>query len=144
MIRDVVAVAGDTSLDAVARVFALNDISGAPVIDDQGRPLGAISQSDLLDAERRRSGLEGSPFYYRVWNGDIRTMGTVTAAPRPQRGVAADVMSSPLLTIDADLGVEEAARLMVRERVHRLFVVDRGRVVGLVSALDCLRALVAG
>ncbi len=141
MVREVIAVASDTSLDAVARLFALNGISGAPVIDDDGRLLGVISQSDLTDAERVRSGCDGRPLYYRVWNGDIRAMGIVSLVPEPAHGVAADVMSTGLVAIEHDASIETAARRMLSERVHRLLVVERGRVVGLISALDCLRAL---
>jgi CBS domain-containing protein len=142
MVREVVAVASDTSLDAVARLLALNDISGAPVVDDDGRPMGVVSQRDLIDAERPRSGREGRTSYYRVWNGDVRAIGLLGTTPPPVRGVAADVMSSPLMTIDAGAGIDEAARRMLRGHIHRLFVVERGKVVGLVTALDCLRALV--
>jgi CBS domain-containing protein len=142
MVREVVAVASDTSLDAVARLFALNGISGAPVIDDDGRLLGVISQSDLTDAERARSGAPGRPLYYRVWNGDIRAMGVVSLVPEPLRGVAADVMSTALVAIEHDATIEAAARRMLAEHVHRLLVVERGRVVGLISALECLRALI--
>jgi CBS domain-containing protein len=142
MVRELLAVSCDTSLDAVARVLAINNISGAPVVDDEGRPVGVISQSDLIDADRQRSGGSGQSCYYRVWNGEIRAMGTVAETPSPRPGVAADVMSTNVLTIESDASVEEAARRMLAAHVHRLLVVSRGKVVGLISALDCLGALV--
>jgi CBS domain-containing protein len=141
MVREVVAVASDTSLEAVARLFVLSDVSGAPVIDDSGHPLGVVSQRDLIDSERPRSGGEGRPVYYRVWNGEIRAMGIVTGPLARASGVAADVMSNPLLTIETGASIQEAARRMLSEHVHRLFVVEKGRLIGVVSALDCLRHL---
>lgn len=144
MVREVVAVASDTSLEAVARLFALNDVSGAPVVDDAGRPLGVITQPDLVDPGRPRSGQVGRTVYYRVWNGDVRAMGVIAPPVVPMPGVATDVMTTPLLTVDRNAPIAEAARVMVRERVHRLFIVEKGRIMGVVSALDCLRALVGG
>ncbi len=142
MVRDVVALASDTSLDAVSRLLCVHQISGAPVIDETGHHIGVVSHHDLLDPERPRSGDVGRRVYYRVWNGNIRAVGLVTSTPAPEPGVAADVMSSPLYTIDPEAPVEEAARRMVDMHVHRLFVVDKGRVIGLLTALDCLRAIV--
>ncbi len=139
MVHDVVAVAGDTSLDAVRRLFALHQISGAPVIDDDGRVVGVVSQADVIDPERPRSGTSGRTFYYRVWNGDIRATGTLLPAPAPEPGTAADVMSSPVLCIDHKATLDEAATRMLDARVHRLFVTRKGKIVGLVTALDCLR-----
>jgi len=144
MVRDVVALTGETSLDAASRLFTLHQISGAPVVDDVGRPLGVVSRSDLLDIERPRSGTPGSRFYYRIWNGDICAVGLLTPqTPTEQPGVVKDVMSAPMVTIGADATVEEAGRIMVDLHVHRLFVLDNGRLVGIVSALDCLRAVLA-
>ncbi len=142
MVRDVVALAGNTSLDAASRLFTLHQISGAPVVDEDGRPVGVVSRSDLLDAERPRSGQPGGRLYYRIWNGQIRATGMLTDAPAPDPGVASDVMTSPLVTIAEDAPIEEAARRMLAMRVHRLFVVKGDRLVGVLSALDCLRALV--
>src|SRR5262249_36148105 len=48
MVREVIAVARDTSLAAVARLFALHRIAGAPVVDDNGRPMGIVSRTDLV------------------------------------------------------------------------------------------------
>jgi len=66
MVRDIIALAPDTAIDAISQLFSLNCISAAPVIDRTGRVLGIVSQTDLLDAERPRSGAQGQHFYYRV------------------------------------------------------------------------------
>jgi len=142
MVRDIIALAPDTAIDAISQLFSLNGISAAPVIDRTGQVLGVVSLSDLVDAERPRSDTLGQHFYYRVWRGEVRAVGIVCGEPPKQTGVAKDVMSAPILTISADATVEDASRRMLDDHVHRLFVLESGRVTGLTSALDCLRAFV--
>lgn len=142
MVKDIVALAPDTAIDAAARLLTQNGISAAPVVDENGRPLGVVSHTDLLDSDRPRSGTEGRRFYYRIWGGEVRAMGVLWNQPSPEAGVASDVMSPRLLTIAGSATVDEAARQMLGRHIHRLFVVEQGRIVGLITALDCLRALV--
>jgi CBS domain-containing protein len=144
MIRDIVALAPDTSIEAAGRLLALHSISAAPVVDAEGRALGVVSLSDIASPNSPRSSAQGKHFYYRIWRGQIHAEGIVCYEPSTQHGVASDVMSVPLVTIDADAGVDEAARRLLVSHIHRLFVVEDGRVTGVISALDCLRTLVGG
>jgi CBS domain-containing protein len=138
MTREVLAVAADTSLETAARLLASRHISGAPVIDDQGRAVGVITQSDLCDPDRDVTGKLGRSLFYRVGE-------RATAALGGERvhtvGVVADVMSPFVLSVSPQTPIAEAARLMVHDEVHRLLVVKGGKLVGIVSAMDVLRAL---
>src|SRR5262249_50778296 len=133
MVREVIAVARDTSLAAVARLFALHRIAGAPVVDDNGRPMGIVSRTDLVDPDRRRARRAGPTLFYHLRDGDITAVGTLLADPAGGHGVAEDVMSAPLITIDHRASLADAARRMVDEGVRRLFVSRRGKIVGMVS-----------
>lgn len=141
MVHEVIAVAHDTSLSAVARLLALHRISAVPVIDDGGRPIGVVSQHDLVSDERPRSTRTGRSVYYRIWSGDICAEGMFTGPLNSRTGIAADVMSSPLVVIAEESKVEAAARRMLETHVHRLFVVRANKVVGIITALDCMRAM---
>ncbi len=142
MTRDVLAVAPETALATVVRLLSIHDISGVPVVDPNGRAVGVVSKSNILDEPARRTGLKPRPEYYRLRLGEITAVGS-TDLPRPVvDGVVADVMSPVVLTIDRDATVLDAARLMVHEDVHRLIVIGDGRVLGVVTVLDCLRAIV--
>jgi CBS domain-containing protein len=142
MARDVLAVGPETSLATVVRLLTLHDISGLPVIDDKGRAVGVVSKGNLIDEPSRRSGLEPRPEYYRLRLGEITAVGTTDQPRLPTSGVVADVMSPVVLTVDRNATVFDAARLMVHEDVHRLIVIGDGRVRGVVTVLDCLRAIV--
>ena len=140
MTRDIFAVRPETDLATTAKLLADHHISGAPVIDAEQRPIGVVTLTDLADPVRERSDRLGeSKFYYLTersrsihW-GD----GAVTA-----EGVVADVMSRFVISIDPDASLQRAAERMLSDDVHRLLVVDKGKLVGVVSSMDIIRGFV--
>ena len=111
MTRDVFALAEDTELADVVRLLKERKLSGAPVVCKDGRPVGMVSLRDLADPSC------------------------------PAVGTASDAMSSRVVCVDSGASLREAAELMVAESLHRLLVVDDGRMVGILSALDVLPGL---
>jgi CBS domain-containing protein len=124
----------DPTADFQAIVAQLSDrrIGGMPVVDTDGRVLGVVSESDLLLKEERLELEDGRRVLERrAARRDRAKAGAVTAA---------ELMSSPAITVSPDTGVAEAARLMHRHRVRRLPVVDAsGALVGIVSKGDLLK-----
>jgi len=121
-------------------------ISGAPVIDRAGCPVGVLSRSDVLVYERER--LEHAvptPQYYD--RSDLRT----GAGERLPEGFeveitdstrAVDLMTPVVFSVGAHTSLHKVVEQMVDLRIHRLFVVDgNGVLIGVVSALDILRRL---
>lgn len=105
-----VTVRPSTAFKEIARLLQEFDITAVPVVDDAGRPVGVVSEADLL---RRRNG------------------GTPTAQ---------GLMTSPAVTARPEWSVVRAARVMERSGVKRLPVVDTdGRVVGVLSRSDLVR-----
>ncbi|KOU22781.1 CBS domain-containing protein [Streptomyces sp. WM6368] len=122
MTDEVVSVAPGTGFKDVAKLLAQYDISGVPVLDDEDRVVGVVSQTDLL----ARTGSGSHP---------AEQSGTVAGAPS-----AGDVMSAPAVTVHAEETVADAARLMTRRSIERLPVVDvEDRLVGIVTRRDLLR-----
>ena len=140
MTRDVFAVTPETSLVTAARLLANRHISAAPVIDATGHVLGVISQLDLVDPDRERTDRLGTAIFYRQAEGGLQVAhGEV---PVTAEGMVRDVMSPYVLAVDAGAPLLDAVRLMVADDVHRLLVLDRGRLSGIVSQTDVMRALV--
>lgn len=138
MTREVIAVAPDTSLVTTARLFAARHITGAPVIDPDGRPIGVVTQTDLTDPDRDRTNRPGKSIFYQVTHHARIVQGDdATTAD----GIVADVMSPFVLAIDPNAPLMEAIRLMVSDDVHRLLVTREGKLVGIVTSMDVLRAL---
>ncbi|MEW2624149.1 CBS domain-containing protein [Streptomyces sp. NPDC048106] len=134
MTRDVVRARHDTSFKEIARLLEENDVTAVPVVDETDRPLGVVSEADLL----RKSADQADP-------------SGLTPVPHPEawerakaEGTRAEeLMSAPAVCARPGWTVVEAARLMETQRVKRLPVVDEAdRLVGIVSRADLLRVFV--
>ncbi len=129
MTTGVIAVRGDTSFKEMAAMLGSSRVSGFPVIDQAGKVIGVVSETDMLIKEADRDG------HPELFAGLRRSRDHQKAA-----GVtAAELMTSPPVTIGPDEPVQHAAFLMYDRAVERLPVVDKaGHLVGIVSQVDVL------
>jgi CBS domain-containing protein len=110
-----------TPFKLLVRLIEENRISAVPVVNQQGVPVGVVSESDLLLKESRVA---------KRHEDRVKTEATI----------AADLMTSPPITVRTDALIADAARLMQERNVRRLVVVDaRGRIAGIVSRSDLLQ-----
>ncbi|MFJ2302457.1 CBS domain-containing protein [Streptomyces sp. NPDC087787] len=110
-------------------------VSALPVIEGEGRVVGVVSEADLLPKEELRDSPD---------TGSLQRRQPVHMA-KAGGLTAGDVMSSPAITVRADATLAEAARLMAREGVKRLPVVDgAGLLAGVVSRVDLLKVFLRG
>ncbi len=133
MTRDVLTVRPDTTLKDVARLLAASGISGLPVTTEQGELVGVVSEADILAKERRPP----DNGYRR------RAHGRVAARGKADARTAADAMTAPAITVTPGHRVDAAAALMLDCGVNRLPVVDGGRLAGIVTRADLVRAFAA-
>ena len=122
----------DTSLAEVARLLLSSTFTGLPVVDEMNRPVGVISQGDLIYKANMpmRLGL--------LAESDQQKVGAVLRALQPRQ--AKEVMIQSPVTIRQDSLVTEAVDLMLRKGVKRLPVIDEaGRLVGILSRVDVFR-----
>jgi CBS domain-containing protein len=139
MSRVLSALTPNTSLAAAGQLFSDQHLSGAPVVDESGRLLGVLSKTDLLAPGA--SATVGVARYYVLHEGKPLTTAAIPGA-EGAAGVVAERMVREVLTIGGEASLREAVRVMVTREVHRLLVVDGERLVGLLSTMDILRALV--
>ena len=125
MQKDVKAVRPDVSVADVIASLADAHVSGVPVVDRHGQMLGVISSGDVMTQEAEAE--------------DTEARTTLLESTMAQ-----DIMTPHPLTIDPDTDVREAAREMLYAEVHRLFVVEHGRLVGVISTSDIVRAVATG
>ncbi|MER5635534.1 CBS domain-containing protein [Kitasatospora sp. NPDC002227] len=131
MTRAVVSVRPDTGFKEIARLLAEHDITSVPVLDHEERPIGLVSEADLLLNEAAQEDPAGLLLTPRL-SPDEQT--------RSRAATAEYLMTSPAVCARPEWTVVEAARLMQREHLKRLPVVDEaGRLVGIVSRSDLLR-----
>lgn len=119
MTKSPVVIGEHDAIDGVAELLAGYEITGLPVVDGRERLVGVISQTDLVR-------LRGSALPWAGWHGVI----------------VRDLMTSPAKTISDSAPLEEAARRMTAEHVHRLVVVDsRNTPIGIISESDIVREI---
>ena len=138
MVGEVISVTPATPFKDVAKLLAEHDITGLPVLDDDGRVLGVISESDLLVRQASAGGADQEQQGRRHG----RTVGSIEDRRDDKRdGLTAGLlMSAPAITVHAEDTVAKAARTMLRRGVERLPVVDdRDRLVGIVTRRDLLQ-----
>lgn len=131
MTSAVVSVRRDTGFKDIAEHLAEHDITAVPVVDDQGRPVGVVSEADLL----RKQESQADP------GGHLTAAHLLPPERAKARALTAEeLMTSPAVTARPQWSVVEAARAMARHHVKRLPVADdAGRLVGIVSRSDLLR-----
>lgn len=141
MTRDVQTVTESTSLDQLAKAFGETGVSGFPVLDDAGRPIGVVTESDLIHQNQRLH----IPTTVAIFDAVI-VLGSSKRLEEEIRRVAAtrvgEIMTRDPVTVVEETPVEEVATLMAEQQIHTLPVVDAGgRVVGVIGKLDVIRAM---
>lgn len=113
MTKDIVSVESTAGVNEAMNLMVEKDI-GSVVVTRDGKMIGILTERDVLKK----------------------------CCPRSQCAVmnAGDVMSSPLVTIDADAAIGEAADLMADKKIRRLLVTEEGKIQGIITERDVIRA----
>ncbi len=113
MTRNIISVKNNTLVTEAASVMVRKDI-GSVVVTRDGDPAGIITEKDIVRECCAK----------KLCGGDVK---------------AEEIMSTPLITIDADASLGEAAMLMSDKKVRRLLVKEKGKIVGIITEKDVLR-----
>jgi CBS domain-containing protein len=137
MVTPVVTVKPSATVHEVARQFLERQISGAPVVDDNGEVAGIISEGDLLHrveagTERRRSW-----WLHALTEADTLAAEYVKAHGRK----VSDVMTHSVITAAPETPLHEIAGLMEKNAIKRLPILENGQLVGIVSRANLLQAV---
>jgi CBS domain-containing protein len=131
MTTQVCVASPDTSFKDVVRMMTEQGISAVPVVDEHDRPIGVVSEADVLAKQEFHAG------------GDDQPHGDRAGRDRWYRSLArtaGELMTTPVHVVPAGKPVSVAARMLATEKVRRLFVVDdSGRIAGVVARRDLLR-----
>jgi predicted transcriptional regulator len=136
MSRNLVMIPREMSLPGAARMLMRAGVTGAPIVDDDGRCIGVLSATDFMHSVEadhpvkvRRNGIQQS---WQIPECDQETAGCVQ-----------EFMTKDPVLVSPGTRIGELARLMMDARVHRIIVVDTAtnRPVGIVSTMDVLAAV---
>jgi CBS domain-containing protein len=129
-----ISVTRDLSFKEMAARLRKLKVSGFPVLDDNGKVIGVVSEADMLV----KAALDGGPDGMR---GIIMSSAHRKELRKAEAVTAGGLMTSPAVTVTPDDTVEHAARLMYTHQVKRLPVMNAaGRLAGVVSRTDLLAA----
>jgi CBS domain-containing protein len=120
MVTSVITFSPETSIFSAIRTLIHKKISGAPVLDHQGKVVGILSEHDCLRV------LSSDEFY---------------AEQQEEEGLVKDFMSEAGLTIPPEMGIYAIAHYFLTKPVRRLPVVREGRLLGQVSRRDVLKSV---
>ena len=134
MTRNVITVKRTADLHEAARCLSDNRISGMPVVDDENRVVGVISEADLLVL----AGMAREHTFKDI----LRNLLGEPAPARKTGNMVGDVMSFPPITSKAGDEIGDVAKIFDDRRIKRLPVVDdEGKLIGIVSRADIVRAI---
>ncbi|MDR3535518.1 MAG: CBS domain-containing protein [Acetobacteraceae bacterium] len=138
MTRHVLSVAPDSTVEEAASLMLQRGISGLFVVDSKGDLAGVVTEGDLL--RRDELGTQRNrPWWLRMLVSPGRQAADFTRAHGRR---VSDVMTETVVSVPHDAELEVVVDLMERNRIKRVPVTQGGRVVGVVSRSDLLRALV--
>ncbi|MEA2423116.1 MAG: hypothetical protein QOF55_2215 [Thermoleophilaceae bacterium] len=144
MDADPATITPGTSAEDVAKLLGTHELHGVPVVNEAGRCVGIVTENDLVMADD-----EGDlhiPHYVELFGGLVfleSVRGFEKRLKKAMAATAADLMTQDPTTVGPDADVHEAARVISSSGHNRLPVVEHGRLVGVITRADVLRALTA-
>ncbi len=139
MTREVAQVRADTTLAEVAELMGRRGVSGVPVVDQDGKVVGIISEKDFLT----HMGVREPKNFMTLVAGCLKTKGCI-ALPIKQKK-AGDIMSAPPVTVGQETTAKEIAAIFTEKNINRVAVTDgQGRLLGIVSRGDIVKATRSG
>lgn len=131
MITSVVTVPPEATYEEAATLLHENRLSGMPVVDRNGRIVGVISEKDLFRALfPLYEDFLGNPEIYADQERQEDEIENIRRQPIER------FMTRNVITIDADARILHAGGLMLAHNVHRLPVLDHGKLVGIIARED--------
>lgn len=140
---NVITVTGKTPVRELARILSDNKISGVPVVNDQGGVIGVVTESDLIDQNKKVhiptvvAILDSFLFLEspEKMEKELKKMAGATVS---------DIFAPEIITVQQDTPLDEIATLMAEKKVHTLPVLDGETLVGVIGKSDIIRTIALG
>ncbi|HJS84932.1 MAG TPA: CBS domain-containing protein [Acetobacteraceae bacterium] len=137
MSRDVIAIGPDAPLSQAVQLMLDAKVSGVPVLDPDGRPVGMLTEGDLL--RRAETGTEGAA---PGWLAVLFTPGRLAGQYIQTHGRrVAEIMTPDVIAVDEAASLADVVELMRRRRIKRVPVLRGEKIIGILSRADLMRVL---
>ena len=142
MVKEVIAIQMDASVEELSSLLVENKISGVPVVDKASKLVGIATEGDLIIKD---SDLH-FPRYFKLLDSIIylESLNKFKTSLKKYLGTKVeDVMTSDVKTVKEDMPVSEAANLMIKYNINRLPVLDsQDNMTGIVTRADIVRSMI--
>lgn len=162
MQRDVVTVSPETSVRELLRILVANQISGVPVVSEEGDILGVVSTTDVVRLGAQEAEVSNgtmsweplalpreefdedstAPFFLQDWGAPTQDQTEAMAEGVFDGFSVGDIMTPAAFTVGSKDSVLEVAKFLLQGRIHRALVVTDDHLEGIVTAFDLLKAFV--
>ena len=139
MTKEVITVREDTTIQELARILMQHRISGVPVVDAGGGLSGIVTESDLINKNKKLH----IPTVLRLFDAYI-PLGTSkleTDIKRMAATTVGDILTKDVVSVKEDTTVEDIATIMSEQNIHLLPVLREGELVGIIGKKDLIRAV---
>jgi CBS domain-containing protein len=137
MTTKVITAKPDASVTDIAKLLIKHRISGIPIVDEKNALVGIISESDLMRRPETKTERHSSWWLHLIQDPTDQALTYIKSHGRH----AKDVMTRDIATVSEDTSLDEIAQLLEGRRIKRVPVLRDGKLVGIISRADLLRAL---
>jgi CBS domain-containing protein len=128
MRREVLTIEAGESVRTLMDVLVREHVHGLPVVDEDGRLVGMVTQQDIFFA-----------------TATLDRQGNASEGGEPSSELKVrDIMTSPAVSADEDTEILSLCKMLTRLRIHRVPIVRNGKISGIISSLDICAALERG
>ncbi len=141
MTQDIISVQKETSVAELAKLLTSHHISGAPVLDDEGKVLAVVTESDLIDQSKKLHiptviTILDSVFYLENPDKMEAEMKKIAAS------TVEEICSGSPKIVSPDTGLDEIATIMAEGNIHTIPVLDEEKLVGIIGKKDIIKTLI--
>ncbi|HUO76814.1 MAG TPA: CBS domain-containing protein [Thermodesulfovibrionales bacterium] len=139
MTKDVITLSPDTTVEKAGRLFIDRGMSGAPVVDSEGKLFGVVTENDLISKNRRLH----IPTVLRLFDAFI-PLGASKLEEELKRMTAStvgEICSRDVVTVDEEASIEDIATIMTERNVHLLPVMGKGKLMGIIGKKNLIRGI---
>jgi len=140
MTTNVITVQKDTSVNELAEILWKNKISGAPVLDEGGNVISVVTESDLIDQNKKVH----IPTMISILDSVIFLESSKKTEKEIQKmagNTVKDICAMKLVSVSEDTGLDEIATIMSENKVHTLPVMKDDKLVGVIGKSDIIRSM---
>ena len=146
MKKDVLSIKADWTLEELADFLNEHSITGGPVVDDDGTPVGVVSATDIVRKSAftfKNSHEKKTTDYYRddIDPAYINQLIPSLSTKKGQDVTVRDIMTPMTFSVNKDMRIQQVADAMIRRRIHRVLVTDEEKLLGIITTMDLLNIL---